>query len=511
MPIYNPASGLDVPFYNVVEYGADPTGVNDSTTAINKAISEAQAAGGGTVFFPPGTYLALGAITPVYTGPSSAPIQAPIRLTGATATANGYWATPLAQASVLDLRYDGSGSAVAKIDTRGAGVLEVDHLTLKSGGTDNYKFFQTTNTMIRVHDNAIIGNVANSGTACVQDFLYLGGQTAAVGDGSDDGFQGYGSRIWDNFYSNIRRGITWGVYANGVAVEHETYSGTCGSSEAQGAPYVFTVPSGQNISGNRIRGGVIEITNYLYAANLAGGVEGCLFDGIGIYDQNGYTLGYIYFGSATTTYDNLVIPGWIPAPLQGSALAGPGASSNTLLSALGSAGAFMPHGIIASGENPVYLLWRNKAGSGNYNFATGTNVNNGNVFEITPTTAADGTAYSTLGFRVDKGGRFAVSQNLPTVSALGTNVTSITLAGSDQVGLATVVIGAGGATAGEVLGTLTFSEPLVLTPQTVVCVDQTASSTLSKFTAASLGTASWQLVAQTALAAGTYTVWYHLL
>ena len=43
--------------YNVVtDYQADPTGVNDSTTAINNAIAAAAAASGAIVYFPPGTY-----------------------------------------------------------------------------------------------------------------------------------------------------------------------------------------------------------------------------------------------------------------------------------------------------------------------------------------------------------------------------------------------------------------------------------------------------------------------
>jgi len=45
-------------FVNVTNpvYGADPTGVNDSTVAIQAAITAAQAAGGGVIFFPAGTY-----------------------------------------------------------------------------------------------------------------------------------------------------------------------------------------------------------------------------------------------------------------------------------------------------------------------------------------------------------------------------------------------------------------------------------------------------------------------
>lgn len=44
--------------YSVVDYGADPTGSADSATAINNAITACGTAGGGTVYFPGGTYKA---------------------------------------------------------------------------------------------------------------------------------------------------------------------------------------------------------------------------------------------------------------------------------------------------------------------------------------------------------------------------------------------------------------------------------------------------------------------
>lgn len=45
------------PVYNVLTYGADKSGVADSTAAIQSAVDHALTAGGGTVFFPAGTYL----------------------------------------------------------------------------------------------------------------------------------------------------------------------------------------------------------------------------------------------------------------------------------------------------------------------------------------------------------------------------------------------------------------------------------------------------------------------
>ncbi len=48
--------------FSVLYYGADPTGVADSTTAIQGAINAAQTAGGGMIWFPAGTYMIAGTL-----------------------------------------------------------------------------------------------------------------------------------------------------------------------------------------------------------------------------------------------------------------------------------------------------------------------------------------------------------------------------------------------------------------------------------------------------------------
>lgn len=45
------------PFFNVLDYGAFKDGSATSTEAIRSAIQAAKAAGGGTVYFPPGNYV----------------------------------------------------------------------------------------------------------------------------------------------------------------------------------------------------------------------------------------------------------------------------------------------------------------------------------------------------------------------------------------------------------------------------------------------------------------------
>ena len=50
------------PVFNVCAYGADPSGITDSTTGINNAIIACGEAGGGIVAFPTGTFACSGAI-----------------------------------------------------------------------------------------------------------------------------------------------------------------------------------------------------------------------------------------------------------------------------------------------------------------------------------------------------------------------------------------------------------------------------------------------------------------
>jgi polygalacturonase len=52
-------ASAQAPVYNIKKYGAKGDGKNLDTKAINKAIEEANAAGGGTVYFPAGDYLSV--------------------------------------------------------------------------------------------------------------------------------------------------------------------------------------------------------------------------------------------------------------------------------------------------------------------------------------------------------------------------------------------------------------------------------------------------------------------
>lgn len=377
--------------YNVRDYGAVGDGTTDDTAAINAAIAAACTAGGGQIYIPTssGKYRCDGAIVIPYTGTYFEAVQAPLRIFGDGANWNGRWKSLyVTTGSILDLRYDGSdGLHPAKIDTRGAGYLEIDNLTMVSGGSDSFTFIQTTNTTVFIHNNAVQGNPTKSGPNCEQDFMHFGGITA--GTVSQSGttitgvgtaftsdmvgctiayngqpsstkaiitayvsptqlttslsqtiasttwgistpcniamspFQGYGSKMENNYYGRIQHAARFGNYTNNITIQNETFSTSCGSNDpVLGCAYLMA-PSFSSVGGNTISGCTIEAGSYAYPVVLGG--EGFCYtnhiDFIGIYDDHGDTYGVVYCGA--TAYYNQITTGWFNSSLQPNYVAGP--------------------------------------------------------------------------------------------------------------------------------------------------------------------------------------------
>jgi hypothetical protein len=156
----------------------------------------------------------------------STPTQTSLHIFGTGSSANGYWGILPSAPSVLDLRYNAS---VGIIDTRGAGVLEIDHLNIKYNGTGCPVFIHDTNTTIRVHDNAFEGNASQ--TSACNDVFELGGPSSTtVGSASTSPFQGYGTVIERNFFSQIRRELYCRTFCNNVQFVNNTGSNSSGSN-----------------------------------------------------------------------------------------------------------------------------------------------------------------------------------------------------------------------------------------------------------------------------------------
>lgn len=361
--------------FDVANYCTTLDADTDNTSGLNACITAAMQAGGQV--FISGYCRADGPVVIPNNGATHLPTQKPLRIFGAGGTWQGYWTgvAPAMGASVLDLRYNGSGSQIAKIDTRGSGLLEIDHLTLYSGGSDDCLFISTTNTTVFIHHNAVLGNRAKNGVNCLQDFIRLGGDGSSTSqeNGPNAIFQGYGSKLCNNFYDKIQRPIIFGAQCNNIEIQNETISKTCGSSLADGAPFYFMgagVAGGAN--GVVIRSGTIEVTNYKYCLRLEK-TRGCLFDAIGIYDDTGYTVAGCY--ADTNSFGNLCIRGW-------GALAffdGPGASNNTLLSATYFHTSNFPRGLIVGNGDGVGLQAATITGATTIKRATTALPNGGNM------------------------------------------------------------------------------------------------------------------------------------
>lgn len=271
------------PVYNALYYGVVADGSTDDTAAWNALFVTIASAGGGTAVLPAGkTSLCSSVLTPMPFGAASPHL----RITGA----GSYYpyGDPAAGASVLDLRFNGdSGVHLGKIDCRGYGRLELDHLTLKSGGTDDFLFFYATNTTVYLHDLQFSGHSANSGASCVQDAIQARANPGNLSDittgAADAPFQGYGTVIERNGFNRIRSAVRLCAAANGVVVRDNTVDNLCGGDTTHGA---FTLPSGtvSAPTSNIFSGNLVEVTHYPFVWVFAGGnqnqcVGNSLFDG----------------------------------------------------------------------------------------------------------------------------------------------------------------------------------------------------------------------------------------
>lgn len=283
--------------YNVKAYGAIGDGTTDDTSSVQSAITAATDANGGIIYFPPGTYLISSQLTiPNFTDTHIR--QKTLRLTGAGPTNN--FCCVSKGGSIIDLR---ASSGVAKIDTRGSGYLEIDHLTLKDGGTDSVPFVQTTNTVLYIHEVRFNGTA--SGTSASQDAIVLGGTSTTIDGSSNAAFQGYGTIIENNEFQLIRRGVYLRTYANGVVIRNNAFAGNSGTNLPGGA--AIELDGGPNNDhGNVIANNIFEMTNYVYGIKLTAANNNNI-EGNGFYDPTATTQAFYRFESSAT--QNMIIDG----------------------------------------------------------------------------------------------------------------------------------------------------------------------------------------------------------
>lgn len=291
------------------QFGAKGDAVTDDTAAVNALLAQLYANNGGTGLFDPSkTYLCLGQIVVPNNG-AALPKQPPMRLTSTGATTHaGQTGTPVGGAT-LDLRYAG---AVAKIDTRGLGGFELDHLTLvdRSAVANTTPFFQTTNTTVFLHHNRVQGHVSKAGVTCDQDAFVCGGTRSSgvlMNGDSDSCFQGYGSVISENCFSKIRRGVYGRTAFNANTIEKNWFLHDCGSNLAGGAAIELLGIAADGSAGNNVCFNTIEVGAYPYGIKAQYSVLGT-YIGNGMYDPTVTHLAGVRFEANATR--NMVIDGF---------------------------------------------------------------------------------------------------------------------------------------------------------------------------------------------------------
>lgn len=264
-----------LPIFLLSDYCTTLNDTTDNTVGFNAVLQAMHTAQGGKLIID-GYCRVDGAITIPYSN-SSRPKQYPLRITGTMQAWSGWFPNILADffqtKSVLDLRYAGSAQK-SKIRSLGEGVIEIDHLTIKSGGTDDKLIFFTTNTTPFIHNNNWIGNQAKSERNCLQNAWQLGGNGTSIPaqtSSEEVMFQGYGGLIEKNHYSNFNTIGTFGNEVNSFDVRDETVSHSCGGGVGS-AIYSFlpeaSLLANSNASGNSIIRGTYEVKNYNHFAVL---------------------------------------------------------------------------------------------------------------------------------------------------------------------------------------------------------------------------------------------------
>lgn len=159
-------------FYNVMapQYGATGNGTTDDTAAIQAAITAAQAAGGGVICFPAGTYLVT---------PTSSTVAAFV-LNNGTA---GY----------QNIRFVGAGALVTKLKRSAAGPILSMSGPSTSGGSTHCKYCSLEH--LRLDGNALTGTMLQTYYADDLFFheVYFGNCPDIVQDTAE---------YWDSRYYN---------------------------------------------------------------------------------------------------------------------------------------------------------------------------------------------------------------------------------------------------------------------------------------------------------------------
>jgi hypothetical protein len=270
---------------------------SDQTATLQAAINTAMGAGANDwlILNHNGAAVILGQLTFPNDG-ASPPNQRALRISGLACNANSNPIIPTS-GTILDLRYPGTVSA-AKIDTRGAGQLVLEHLALVDSAEGNTPFLHTTNTTVKLTDCFVVGkNKATSTANVTQDGLILGGTTANADGTFAGGFQGYGTVIRDCYFHNLRDCIKGQAWANGISIHDNTFWASNGGDASHGA--IHFQGGVTAVQGNYLSGNLIEIPNYINAIFLEQ-CSGCSLIANHFYDDSAASQYYVHCGAGSS-------------------------------------------------------------------------------------------------------------------------------------------------------------------------------------------------------------------
>jgi len=297
--------------FKIEKYGTvDTTGATDSGAAVRATIAAAYAAGGGTIEFPKGI-IRIDSLPTLPNDGAAIPNQPPLAFVGQGCHRDGSLTatlTSLPGGTILDIR-DSTG--IAKIDTRGKGVLVLRDLTLTNMGTaDTIPFVKHTNTTLHVDNIAIWGHSTKLGTACDQDGIQSGSAAASYApDGSATScFNAYGTTINAVYFDHIRRGIHGMTSCNAMQIGGLTFGQHCGGDATAGA--IHFDGTGDQSRANQVSDVVLESMGYVYPIHMTNAAENT-FRGLQIWDATTTMLTAIFEEgvSGGNFYD-----GYLPVP-----------------------------------------------------------------------------------------------------------------------------------------------------------------------------------------------------
>lgn len=240
-------------FTNILAFGADSTGVNDSWPALSNAMYNAYNTSNGiTIYFPHGTYL----FNEMIVMPSNSVIQrAPtICFIGDGAGAGEYngYLNNVSAATTLLLR----ATNVAKILCEWPGRFQMQNINLRDDVDGTSPFIYSTMTTLDISHCSFLGQhgLANG----PQDAIVLGGPSSSnTGGTTNSAFSGYGTTITQCMFDNIAHALWARTYANSVIFEQNTIAPDNSGTEA----IKMDGYSGWN-AGILIKDNIFELQNY---------------------------------------------------------------------------------------------------------------------------------------------------------------------------------------------------------------------------------------------------------